>query len=227
MAATNIISLIETIISSIRDTASITNITHTGTTYSVFTPDTKRLIVGDFISISGNNYQILTLTTNVRFTITSIISVIGTSWTALAPYFFYGNAILISNTLDKIKIYQQKFPIIILYLPIKTQDNYNDTENLETTATIQIDFMDEANYQDWSSDQYITNVATPLQLYIDAFITECQNNHNIIASLMNTGNRTIYDKWILQLENGKNVFNSELSGIGLTVDLPIKRSTAC
>jgi len=225
MATTNIPALIGTIIDAIRDTASITNITHGGTIYTVFTPLTKRLTVGSFVKISGNDYQILTLTTNTSFTVSSNINIIGTSWTALAPYYFYGNAILISNSIDKIKNYQQKFPIIILYLPITTNDNRDETLNLETTASIQLDFMDEASYRDWSAEDYINNVVTPLQVYVDDFFEECENNSNI--GLITNNTRKIYDKWILQLENGKNVFNSELSGIGLSIDLPIKKQITC
>jgi hypothetical protein len=225
MATTNIPALISTIIESIRDTAAITNITHVGNTYTIFTPLTKRLTVGSFVKISGNDYQIISLISNVSFSVTSSINIIGTNWIAMAPYYFYGNAILISNTLDKIKNYQQKFPIIILYLPISTTDNRDETLNIETTANLSIDFMDEACYQDWSADEYITNVVMPLQVYVDDFFEALENSP--LIGVFTNNSRKIYDKWILQRENGKNVFNSELSGIGLSIDLPILKQLIC
>lgn len=225
MATTNIPALIGSLIDKIRDTASITNITHSGSTYTVFTPLTKRLIVGSWVKISGNDYQILTLTINTSFTVSSSINIVGTTWTALAPYYFYGNAILISNTISLIEKYKETFPVIILYLPITTIDNRDDTLKLETTANLRIDFMDKASYNDWVAEDYINNVVTPLQVYVDDFFEKLEHAYNIGEFTNNS--RKIYDKWILQLENGKNVFNAQLSGIGIEIDLPILKTLDC
>jgi hypothetical protein len=53
----NIPILIGAIIDKIRDTYPIVNITHSGTIYTINTSDTKRLEVGSYVTISGNNYD--------------------------------------------------------------------------------------------------------------------------------------------------------------------------
>lgn len=226
MASTNVVNLIGTIIDSFRDTYAITSITHVGTTYTINTSDTKRLAVGSYVSISGNNYEVLTLIANTSFTINSTINVIGTSWKALAPYYFYGTPIMISNTLDKYKNYKQKFPVIVLFETMPAIVNDETTLNIERVVSLEMYFCNEANFKDWSHDEYYTYVIDVLQTYVDDFITKI-SNHRQIGEL-DKHNETPYSKWnLVRLDTGKNVFNSELSAIKLEIDLPILKTLEC
>ena len=226
MASTNVVNLIGTIIDSFRDTYSITSITHVGTIYTINTADTKRLEVGSYVYISGNNYEVLTLIANTSFTINSTINVIGTSWKALAPYYFYGTPIMISNTLDKFKNYKQKFPVIVLFETMPAIVNDDETQILERTVSLEMYFMNEANFKDWSHDEYYTYVINVIQTYVDDFIEKLRN-HSQIGKLTNHS-ETPYSKWNLtRLDTGKNVFNAELSGIKLEIDLPILKTLTC
>lgn len=226
MASTNVVNLIGTIIDSFRDTYAITSITHVGTTYTINTADTKRLAVGSYVSISGNNYEVLTLIANTSFTISSAINVIGTSWKALAPYYFYGTPIIISNTLDKYKNYKQKFPVIVLFETMPAIVNDEDTSNIERVVSLEMYFMDEANFKDWSHDEFYTYVINVLQTYVDDFISKLKSNKQI--GELDRHNETPYSKWnLVRLDTGKNVFNAELSGIKLEIDLPILKTLDC
>ena len=226
MASTNVVNLIGTIIDSFRDTYAITSITHVGTTYTINTSDTKRLAVGSYVSISGNNYEVLTLIANTSFTINSTINVIGTSWKALAPYYFYGTPIMISNTLDKYKNYKQKFPVIVLFETMPAIVNDDTSLNIERVVSLEMYFCNEANFKDWSHDEYYTYVIDVLQTYVDDFITKI-SNHRQIGEL-DKHNETPYSKWnLVRLDTGKNVFNSELSAIKLEIDLPILKTLEC
>ena len=226
MASTNVVNLIGTIIDSFRDTYAITSITHVGTTYTINTKDTKRLAVGSYVSISGNNYEVLTLIANTSFTINSTINVIGTSWKALAPYYFYGTPIMISNTLDKYKNYKQKFPVIVLFETMPAVVNDDTALNIERVVSLEMYFCNEANFKDWSHDEYYTYVIDVLQTYVDDFITKI-SNHRQIGEL-DKHNETPYSKWnLVRLDTGKNVFNSELSAIKLEIDLPILKTLEC
>lgn len=226
MASTNVVNLIGTIIDSFRDTYAITSITHVGTTYTINTADTKRLAVGSYVSISGNNYEVLTLIANTSFTINSAINVIGTSWKALAPYYFYGTPIMISNTLDKYKNYKQKFPVIVLFETMPAVVNDDTTLKIERVVSLEMYFMNEANFKDWDSSEYYSNVIDKMQTYVDDFITKISNHRQI--GTLDKHNETPYSKWnLVRLDTGKNVFNSELSGIKLEIDLPILKTMTC
>jgi len=226
MASTNVVNLIGTIIDSFRDTYAITSITHVGTTYTINTADTKRLAVGSYVSISGNNYEVLTLIANTSFTISSAINVIGTSWKALAPYYFYGTPIMISNTLDKYKNYKQKFPVIVLFETMPAVVNDDTSLNIERVVSLEMYFCNEANFKDWDSSEYYSNVIDKMQTYVDDFITKISNHRQI--GILDKHNETPYSKWnLVRLDTGKNVFNSELSGIKLEIDLPILKTLEC
>lgn len=226
MASTNVVNLIGTIIDSFRDTYVITSITHVGTTYTINTSDTKRLEVGSYVTISGNNYEVLTLIANTSFTINSTINVIGTSWKSLAPYYFYGTPIMISNTLDKYKNYKQKFPVIVLFETMPAVVNDDTALNIERVVSLEMYFCNEANFKDWDSSEYYSNVIDKMQTYVDDFITKISNHRQIGA--LDKHNETPYSKWnLVRLDTGKNVFNAELSGIKLEIDLPILKTLDC
>jgi hypothetical protein len=224
--ATNVVSLIGTIISTLRDTATITSISHIGTSYTILTSDTGTQQVNDWIKISGIDYKITAMVTNTSFTVTSATNIVGTTWTALAPYYYYGTPIMISNVLDKIADSRNKFPVIVLFEEMPATVNDNEDEVLERTVSCEMYFMDEANYKDWTYDDYYTNILIPMQIVVDAFIAACEANHQI--GILSTHNETPHSKWNLtRMDTGKNVFNSQLSGIQLNIDLPILYVPAC
>lgn len=147
--------ILELLIDKIREFGAITAITNTsGTTFLIETPETKSLTVGDYVKISGNDYKITTLTTDVSFTVESSISIVGLLWQAKAPYFFYGDAIFISNQLSKIKDYQLKYPIIVLFETSPADVDDNDLSNIDRILTLDMCFLNEADYENWDSESY-------------------------------------------------------------------------
>ncbi len=224
--STNIPNLIGNLISPLRESYIISSITNVGTLYTINTSDTNSLTVGDYISISGNNYVITSLTTNVKFTVVSTISIIGTTWTALTPYYFYGTPIMVSNEIDKLKNYKQKFPIVVLFETISADVDDDPKSNIERTASLELYFMDEANFVDWNHEDYYTNVINRMQVLVDLFIDTCKDSP--LIGTFTKHKETNYSKWnMIRLDTGKNVFNSELSGIGVNIDLPIKKQLIC
>jgi len=224
--AVDIISTVQTLIDSIRDTAAITSITHTGTTYTINTADTKRLAVNQWVRIGTTNYKIVTLTTNVSFTIVSSSNVVGSIWTALAPYYFYGTPKQISNTLSKLSDSETKYPIIALMETMPATVNNDETQPIERTVSLEMFFGDLCNPPDWDSEDYYTNVIDKMQVYIDSFIDACENSS--LVTLPDTHSETPYSRWNMTLTaTGANVFNENLSGIMLSIDLEFMRSLAC
>jgi hypothetical protein len=221
VSATNIPNLISTFIDLIRDTHAITSITHTGTTYTVNTTDTKRLVAGDYVKINSIEYKIVTLTTNTKFTITSTSAVTGSTWIASAPYFYYGLPTMISNTLAKIKDNQNKYPVIVLFetMPASVDDS---PENVEREVSLKLYFVDEANYEDWRHDEYYSLLLNAMQVYVDDFMEVLKNSSRI--GILTNHTEINYSKWNLTTDKGVNVFNANLSGIGVEITLPILKS---
>lgn len=216
--AANVIDIIGTLIDKIRKTGTITSITHSGTVYTILTSNTEDLEVGDWVEISGTDYKITDITTDVNFKVTSTSAITGTTWKAKAPYYFYGTAIQISNTLDKIKDDQNKYPAVVLMETMPATVNNDVNSNIERTVSLDMFFVDKANYSDWTSEDYYTNVIELIQEYIDDFIEEC--SISTLVSLPDTHKETPHSKWnLVRLDTGKNVFNAQLSGIQLEIEL--------
>jgi len=224
--AVNVINIIDSLIDSIRETAAISSITHVGTVYTILTADTGQLVAGDYVTITGVTYKIDSVTTNVNFTVTSTSAVVGSTWKAAAPYYFYGTAIQISNTLDKIKDDYYKYPAIVLMETMPARVNDDPMASIERVVSLDMFFVDRAKYSNWSSDEYYTYVIDKMQAYIDSFIDECEDSS--LVSLPDNHRETPHSKWnLVRLDSGKNVFNAELSGIQLEIDLNFFKGFEC
>jgi len=218
--ATNIPNLIGSIIDTIRDTHVITSITNIGTTYTINTANTHGLVAGDYVKINSIEYKITSLVVNTRFTVVSTTAVTGTSWTASAPFYYYGTPLQISNAINKIKDYQKKLPIIVLFETTEADVNDDPTIDIERTPTLQIFFACEANFQDWDWDDYYVGALTPMQLYVDAFIEALEDSPRI--GIFKNHKETPYQQWNMErLSTGKNIFDANLSAIGIDINPPI------
>jgi len=220
--STNIPNLISSIIDLIKDTGDITSITSSGTTRTIFTADTKNLNAGDYVTIGNSDFKILTLVANNKFTVVSTNAITATTWTAKAPYFFYGNPLMIVNTINRIKDYKQKYPIIVLFETMPSTVNDELVNPLERTVSLDMFVADEANYKDFSHEDYYSQVIDKLQDIADKLIYEFKNNASI--GKLTNHKETPYSQWNLTTEEGKNVFDAELSAIRIQIDLPIKKS---
>lgn len=219
--------ILELLIDKIREFGAITSITNTsGTTYLIETPETKSLTVGDYVKISGNDYKITALTTDVSFTVESSISIVGLLWQAKAPYFFYGDAIFISNQLSKIQDYQLKYPIIVLFETSPADVDDNDLSNIDRILTLDMCFLNEADYENWDSESYYDYVIDKLQPLVNDFVAQCKLSN--LVDVKTRHRETVHTKWnLIKLDTGQNVFNAKLSGIEVNIDLTIFKSLAC
>ncbi len=216
---------IESIIEGLRDTSPITLITDNGNGTFTITTDPLNLSVdngiGDYVTISGISYQISNLTAG-SFDITSSVAVIGSTWTANAPYYFHGTPIAVNEQLRKIQIGKQKASMIYLAEILRERINNDPLSRIASEQDIALFFMDNANFPDWTTTQHYTNVITPMRALVTEFITALKASPRV-------GEFEEYDlinhaKWGLYIDNKghkKNIFDENLSGVEMQINLPL------
>ena len=220
-----VVDLIEEIINSIRDTFAITSIDDLGGGYyTINTTDTKDLADDDYVTISGNSYQVSELVADTSFKVSSTTEVIGTLWIADAPYYFHGTPIAIANTINHIFDGKLKYPVIILFERLRERVNDDITMEIGRIAPLRMFFGTLSKYADWTTDEHYTNVLIPIQTLVDGFVEALKKSAKI--GELETHEEEPRANWGLFRDDSgsvKSIFNENLSGKEFSIDLPIVR----
>lgn len=221
------IDFIETIIDSLRETASISSITNIGNIYTINTSDTKNLKNNDNIYISGNIYFISNLIINTSFKITSTTAVVGATWKAASPYYFYGTPQKLNEEFagkqQKNRIQQGYF--VFLFEILKETINNDKLSNTLRTSSLELYFLKFSNLKDWTTYQHYLNVIDYTSTLSEAFITKLNNNKHVMKfddyTAINYANwgKFMKDKGFKEL-----ILNQLFSGTGIFFDLPLNKS---
>jgi len=220
-------SIINDVVDSMRETASITNIEATGVNFKYTAANT--LSKDDFISITDSS------TTNIDIKILEADSTSFTikteyttaiSFKANAPYYMHEKEkkaaeILTVKTGKGTKVSWQKYPLILLTHP-HTDNRQNNTVGYEISPTIHI--ITDTNSDDWSDDRYTNNFEPILFPLYNSFINALAANEWISEMTPQFIN---HDKTDLLHIDG-NPFPDKMDGITLQFnDLEIVTNNVC
>ena len=230
-----ITDLFNSVINSMRDSNSFTGITLVSTgLYKVSTKNTKSLVNGDYITISGTTnwngqYRINGLVTNVSFNIEKIgtISTETGNWTSNKPYFKYGHLKEITNMLtekDKSDTYKyQKYPLIVLLLDITENKATEPIIYSEISVRLWICCNTRKDYT--SESRTLNSFKTILQPIYDLFIQKVESSgyFNIDKMIGIPHKKT--DRYFWGTDDGTtNVFNDFIDAIDIeNLELKIKK----
>ena len=221
--------LLSHLVDRLRDTGTISSISHSGNIYKIFTLDTKSLEVGWHVTIGTTDYKILSFATDtylgLYFTVKSTKNVSGSIWKAKAPYFFYWTPLEVSNELNPAPN-DIVYPCVVLFEPIPNSLSIDPTTNTNQKPQCEIVFMGEAQYANWTEAQpYYDYVINKLQVWVNRFLDDMRYSpysKYINFYEMLQGEQKAFEKWGRYKPNeSKSIFNDELSGIDLKITIPI------
>ncbi len=230
---TKLREIINTIVDLFRKTGSVSAVVDNGNGTATFATDsTDGLTVGDcenpFVSVGGVSYEVVSFTNNTDITVNFTALPSGSTWTSDAPYVYYGNPIQMSNEIDKEQNPNAKYPAIIVFENGNSVQELEPISTIESTESLEMFFVDIANYEDWLIDDFYSNVVNAMEDLSYQFVDACRE-YKYIEELTATATRERISKWGVRLiRSGKGsadtIFNDNLSGVSLRIDLPISRA---
>ena len=141
------------------------------------------------------------------------------------PYFFHGTPMMTNSHLSQIQNFDDKTPFAYL-LEILSENWDNDPQsNIAVTADIRLFFLDVANFQDWSTDDHYSKRIKGLRNLIELIMHELNesplfnkfSNYQII-------NHVKFGEWRDLQGHINSIFDEELSGVELRINLPFNKS---
>jgi hypothetical protein len=230
---TKLREIIETVVDLMRKKGTVSSVVDNGNGTATFSTDsTDGLTVGleenPFIEVGGVSYEVVSFTADTDITVNFSTLPSGSTWTADAPYVYHGNPIQISNEIDKEMNPNAKYPAIIVFENGNSIQELAPTSTIESTESLEMFFVDMANYNDWLIEDFYSNVVNAMEDLSYDFVDACRN-YKYIEELTGTATRERISKWGVQvLRSGKGsadtIFNDNLSGVSLRIDLPISRA---
>lgn len=181
---------------------------------------------GSLFTIDGEEYKALTVNGNT-ITYEGLIPIDKYIYPN-KPFYFHGTPIATGGELNTIDNSINKLPMVYLYEVIRDNIVTDKLSALERESTIRLFFLDEANFSMWDTDKHYSNAILPQANYAYAFLDYLKNSPTI--GVIESAELTYHAKFGISInQNGhiKNLFADELSGVELTLTLPIKKSFFC
>jgi len=226
--------LISQIVDGIRDRSAITSVVDLGGgDYEIFTPNTFSLAANDRVILEGPTAPavVTAVTPDVSFVVRADALPLTTEWAAAYPYFFYGDPRMINRELSDINSELRKYSAVFMIDRTREKRSFNKNNEVYISADLTLFFCDKVDNAEYGTTQeHYIDAIEPMTEYVDRFEFDVQN-HPSVAEMQEVDyirtNGVNFGRWLKDNGDVSKIFDDDLSGILVEIDLPIYRSALC
>ena len=234
MAVRQIVDIFEAIVERLDYTIAIDSVIDNGDgTYTINCENTYYCTKLNTITIDGFDYRIDNFIFNESITVSPVNHsnnpLLSTEIYLSAPTFFFGTV----NSTDReitraISLGLNDYPIVYFNEILREKFVSDPLSNVERIAPIRIFFLDIANYSDNLNKDFLDDVLKPLSNIEAKFYDELKKDANI-GRINTDWDRINIPRFARTGENGETelIFSEELSGLELSIQIPIKKDCEC
>ncbi len=195
--------------------------------FTLTTCNTKWLQPKKFsITIDAIIYTIESVVLNESFTIIGSEEPTIFEFNIYPPKYYHGTIIQTTNELDKILKASDKTPMVYLVEPFKEKKLKIDHAN-DRIASLRLFFITQAEYGNWLTKDFWTDAIPQMQSLWEEFIESAAKSKYV--GLIEEFETIAHSKLRLKTadQKGKDLFNSNFSGVEMEIDLPIVDMECC
>ena len=198
-------------------------------TFTLLLCKTYWLETQETITINSVDYSIIEVVKDTSVTITSISAPLLNTFTIDAPNFYSGTIIQTNLELSQdSKDVSARTPMAYLFRDI--EDTFLPLDSvIERETPIRLFFLDDENFADMSSESNSDEVLEPMRQMAYYFVNEILEKNKKIGKLDANYSIRDYSKFGVENASGytENIFNDQLSGVELSITIPILRDYTC
>jgi len=228
--------LIKTLVNSINTTLNVVESVDNGdNTFSFVFAEVLWLRVGKTLTTENEaSYKVISITGNKEQGFTVLCKLIKGSYDANAlkvnipkPFYFYGSIRMINGEVAKIRRSIDKVPMFYLRTLEEATFPNDKTERFLYNVPVELFILDEANFKDWISEDYESEIIEPLRSLLNAFIEKVEINEQAIEPEPYQIRPII--KFAREDDNGNvsKLFTDDLSGWRFRMSLNVKKPLNC
>jgi len=228
-----IVDFIKNIVASLEFTEYVENITQTSTETQFDTCRTHQVTKGNYILINGIKYKVKDFEINSWISVSGVVPLPFESYTILAPNFFNGTPMMVSNVLADIRDWKKKLPMVYLLEVIREQRFNSRTNKLDRISDLRIFFLMSSNFEDWDISQHYDLAIEPMDNFLNDFIHALRYNAKVGEfDEYETINRANFGVYISKPskrsgkyeDNITKLIDENVSGVELRINLPIQKN---
>lgn len=231
---TETVDIVGSLISQVVVTVPFKTIVDNGdNTYTITSCDTGYLFPNYTFSIGGVNYTVLNevgkeFVYNVKFTIKGNIAPSVSSVTLNPLQYESGTIIATKQDLKLKDSTVDKFPMAYLHEKFKDEFDPRVQSPIDRKSSIKLFFLCETNGYEWNTKQHKAFAIKPMRNFLYKFISHLEKNSGI-GELTPYGaeDHTLFGIYVDSSGHTRRLFDDKLSGVELTINLPIKKSSDC
>lgn len=200
-------------------------------TFTITVCNTLNIRDSSPFKINGTQYKAKTVDTKLKLITYETVTapLVNDIVTGSIPFYFHGTPMATGNEITRILESPNKLPMIYL-LEIITDEFDNKPDSIiDRNSSINLFFLDEANFGDWDTDQHYSEAIVPMMNYAKLFIDYLEDNKNI--GIFDSYALTYHAKFGLNIRTNsghiQNLFPEKLSGVQLAITLPIRKDLVC
>lgn len=201
-------------------------------TYTIKTCNTAYLFPCYKFVINGTNYEVLNeagkdFKFNEEFTIKGNTAPVVTTIILPSLKYFHGTVIATKAELDKNQLAADKFPMVYLLEVLEDDFNNEDDSRIDRDSNLRLFFLSETAGNDWNTNEHYDYSIKPMRNIVYNFINYI-NNSNKIGKFDNYKaiNHAKFGVYTADKGHTRRVFNENLSGVELKINLPIVKTKA-
>lgn len=137
------------------------------------------------------------------------------------PMFRHGTPYAVNNEIDR----DISYPLVYLLEILKERLPSSRDSAYETTPTIRLFFLDESDFRNLDTDALYSNVVVHQRNWMDYFLKKLRDERRLfdLPSAIEVYTFAKFGQYANNKGMINSIFNKELSGVELRMDLPIRR----
>lgn len=143
--------------------------------------------------------------------------------------YFHGTVIATKAELDKQKLSSNKFPMV--YFLETFSDDFDEVASsaIDRNSSVRLFFLSETTKGDeWNTNQHYDFSIKPMRNMVYQFVNHLRGSNKI--GKFDTYTATNHAKFGVNVSDSghtQRIFNADLSGVELSINLPIRKALAC
>lgn len=178
------------------------------------------------VTIDSIEYVVSEFVEGTSFTIPSGTLVTATSFVLQAPYYFHGSPMQANNEHLKIKLTENKYPLIYLVEAL-TDNVYDELDGKEKDMGLRIFFLDSLDSKNDEVTEHFTNVVKPLNASLDYFVEKLKGNSYTLPFSYDVTNRIKVGVYTTNQGNTDSIFSDPLDGVEFVSNVTLLKGYEC
>jgi hypothetical protein len=226
------VDIIETLVEGFNPTSDITNVVdNLDGTFTITVCNTLNIREKSPFKVNDLDYVATIVDTKTKEIVyeSVVAPLVNQLIKGTTPFYFHGTPMATGNEITRILDSGNKLPMIYLLEIITDEFNNTPDSDIDRNSTVNLFFLDEANFGDWDTDQHYSEAILPMMNYAKLFVDYLEDSRNI--GQFDTYSLTYRAKFGLNIRTNsghiQNLFPDKLSGVQLAITLPIRKNLAC